>query len=173
MTNEEIVKFMVDILDGVVEYGGYKLYTDYAGYIKSVEYNADVMSNLIAIVNDKANYKNYLTDEVTNALLGQYRKIYWQLSVLVELEVNPADTFNGFKTEVKEFFKRNPRFYILHRVGYLDSKLFTLVSVTNTDDYVETTLAYVERLIREKGKFHNNQLPIHKPDTTQTKIIDL
>lgn len=62
MTNDEIVTFMIDILIEVEEYGECKLYTDYAGYIEPVQYDADVMANLIAITNDKANYKAYLTD---------------------------------------------------------------------------------------------------------------
>lgn len=41
---------MIDILTEVEEYGECKLYTDYAGYIEPVEYDANVMANLIAIV---------------------------------------------------------------------------------------------------------------------------
>lgn len=89
MTNEEIVSFMIDILTEVEEYGECKLYTDYAGYIEPVEYDANVMANLIAIVNDKANYKAYLTEEVATALVQQYNKVYWQVGILVELEVDP------------------------------------------------------------------------------------
>lgn len=163
MTNDEIVKFMVDILSGVEEYGEYKLYTDYAGYIEPVQYDTDVMANIIAIVNDKANYKAYLTEEVTTALLNQYNKVYWQVGILVELEVDPNKEFKGFRKNVKAFLKRNPQFYVLHKV-YTRGKSYRLASVTNTDDYVETSEAFVDHLICNSIRFHNNQLPIVKAD---------
>lgn len=163
MTNDEIVTFMIDILTEVEEYGECKLYTDYAGYIEPVQYDTDVMANLIAIANDKANYKAYLTNEVVTALVQQYKKIYWQVAVLTEIEVDPNDNFKGFRKNVKAFLKRNPRFYILHKV-YTRGKSYHLASVTNTGDYVETSEAYVDQLICSSKCFHNNQLPIVKAD---------
>lgn len=163
MTNDEIVTFMIDILSEVEEYGECKLYTDYAGYIEPVQYDADAMANLIAITNDKANYKAYLTEEVVTALLNQYNKVYWQVGILVELEVDPNKEFKGFRKNVKAFLKRNPRFYVLHKV-YTRGKSYHLVSVTNTGDYVETSEAYVDQLICSSKCFHNNQLPIVKAD---------
>ena len=163
MTNDEIVTFMIDILIEVEEYGECKLYTDYAGYIEPVQYDAGVMTNLIAITNDKANYKAYLTEEVATALLNQYNKGYWQVAVLTEIEVNPNDNFKGFRKNVKAFLKRNPRFYILHKV-YTRGKSYHLASVTNTGDYVETSEAYVDQLICSSKCFHNNLLPIVKAD---------
>ena len=169
MTNDEIVTFMIDILTEVEEYGECKLYTDYAGYIEPVQYDADVMTNLIAIVNDKANYKAYLTEEVATALVQQYNEVYWQVGILVELEVDPNDNFKGFRKNVKAFLKRNPRFYILHKV-YTRGKSYHLVSVTNTDDYVETSEAFVDHLICNSIRFHNNQLPIVKADNTSVNL---
>lgn len=169
MTNDEIVTFMIDILSGVEEYGECKLYTDYAGYIEPVQYDADVMANLIAITNDKANYKAYLTEEVVTALVQQYKKIYWQVAVLTEIEVDPNDNFKGFRKNVKAFLKRNPRFYILHKI-YTRGKSYRLVSVTNTDDYVETSEAFVDHLICSCKCFHNNQLPIVKADNTSVNL---
>lgn len=169
MTNDEIVTFMVDILIEVEEYGECKLYTDYAGYIEPVQYDADVMANLIAITNDKANYKAYLTDDVTSALLNQYNKVYWQVGILVELEVDPNDNFKGFRKNVKAFLKRNPRFYVLHKV-YTRGKSYHLASVTNTGDYVKTSEAYVDQLILSSKCFHNNQLPIVKADNTSVNL---
>lgn len=169
MTNDEIVKFMVDILSGVEEYGEYKLYTDYAGYIEPVQYDTDVMANLIAIANDKTNYQTYLTEEVATALLNQYNKVYWQVGILVELEVDPNDNFKGFRKNVKAFLKRNPRFYVLHKV-YTRGKSYHLASVTNTGDYVETSEAYVDQLILSSKCFHNNQLPIVKADNTSVNL---
>lgn len=169
MTNEEIVSFMIDILTEVEEYGECKLYTDYAGYIEPVEYDANVMANLIAIVNDKANYKAYLTEEVATALVQQYNEVYWQVGILVELEVDPNDNFKGFRKNVKAFLKRNPQFYVLHKV-YTRGKSYHLVSVTNTDDYVETSEAYVDQLILSSKCFHNNQLPIVKADNTSVNL---
>lgn len=169
MTNDEIVKFMVDILSGVEEYGECKLYTDYAGYIEPVQYDAGIMANLIAITNDKANYKAYLTEEVATALLNQYNKVYWQVAVLVELEVDPNKDFKGFRKDVKAFLKRNPRFYILHKIC-TRGKFYQLASVTNTNEYVETTEAYVDRLIRYCVCFHNNQLPIVKADNNSVNL---
>ena len=169
MTNDEIVTFMIDILIEVEEYGECKLYTDYAGYIEPVQYDADVMTNLIAIVNDKTNYKTYLTDDVTSALLNQYNKVYWQVGILVELEVDPNKEFKGFRKNVKAFLKRNPRFYVLHRV-YTRGKSYHLASVTNTGDYVETSEAYVDQLILSSKCFHNNQLPIVKADNTSVNL---
>lgn len=169
MTNDEIVKFMVDILSGVEEYGEYKLYTDYAGYIEPVQYDTDVMANLIAIANDKANYKAYLTEEVATALLNQYNKVYWQVGILVEFEVDPNKEFKGFRKNVKAFLKRNPQFYVLHKV-YTRGKSYHLVSVTNTDDYVETSEAFVDHLICNSIRFHNNQLPIVKADNTSVNL---
>lgn len=163
MTNDEIVTFMIDILTEVEEYGECKLYTDYAGYIEPVQYDAGVMANLIAITNDKANYKAYLTEEVATALLNQYNKVYWQVGILVELEVDPNKEFKGFRKNVKAFLKRNPQFYVLHKV-YTRGKSYRLASVTNTDDYVETSEAYIDRLIQDCICFHNNQLPIVKAD---------
>lgn len=170
MTNDEIVKFMVDILTEVEEYGECKPYFDYAGYItKADEYSNDVIANLIAIANDKANYNAYLTEEVTTALLNQYNKVYWQVAVLVELEVDPNKDFKGFRKDVKAFLKRNPRFYILHKIC-TRGKSYQLASVTNTNDYVETTEAYVDRLIRDCICFHNNQLPIVKADNNSVTL---
>lgn len=169
MTNDEIVKFMVDILSGVEEYGEYKLYTDYAGYIEPVQYDTDVMANLIAIANDKANYKAYLTEEVATALLNQYNKVYWQVGILVELEVDPNKEFKGFRKNVKAFLKRNPRFYVLHKV-YTRGKSYHLASVTNTGDYVETSEAFVDHLICNSIRFHNNLLPIVKADNTSVNL---
>jgi hypothetical protein len=169
MTNDEIVTFMIDILVEVEEYGECKLYTDYAGYIKPVEYNADIMTNLIAITNDKANYKAYLTEEVVTALVQQYKKIYWQVAVLTEIEVDPNDNFKGFRKNVKAFLKRNPRFYILHKI-YTRGKFYRLASVTNTDDHVETSEAYIDQLICSSKCFHNNQLPIVKADTDSVNL---
>ena len=169
MTNDEIVKFMVDILTEVEEYGECKLYTDYAGYIEPVEYDSDVMANLIAITNDKANYKTYLTEDVTTALLQQYKKIYWQVAVLTEIEVDPNDNFKGFRKNVKAFLKRNPRFYVLHKV-YTRGKSYHLASVTNTGDYIETTEAFVDHLICSCKCFHNNQLPIVKPNNDMSNL---
>lgn len=169
MTNDEIVTFMIDILIEVEEYGECKLYTDYAGYIEPVQYDADVMTNLIAIVNDKTNYKTYLTDDVTSALLNQYNKVYWQVGILVELEVDPNKEFKGFRKNVKAFLKRNPQFYVLHRV-YTRGKSYHLASVTNTGDYVETSEAYVDQLILSSKCFHNNQLPIVKADNTSVNL---
>lgn len=163
MTNDEIVKFMVDILVEVEDYGECKLYTDYAGYIKPVEYDADIMANLMAIANDKVNYQAYLTGEVVTALVQQYKKIYWQVAVLTEIEVDPNDNFKGFRKNVKAFLKRNPRFYILHKI-YTRGKSYHLASLTNTGDYVETSEAYIDRLICSRKCFHNNQLPIVKAD---------
>lgn len=169
MTNDEIVTFMIDILSGVEEYGECKLYTDYAGYIEPVQYDADVMANLIAITNDKANYKAYLTEEVVTALIQQYNEVYWQVGILVELEVDPNDNFKGFRKNVKAFLKRNPRFYVLHKV-YTRGKSYHLASVTNTGDYVETSEAYVDQLILSSKCFHNNQLPIVKADNTSVNL---
>lgn len=169
MTNDEIVTFMVDILSGVEEYGEYKLYTDYTGYIEPVQYDTDVMTNLIAITNDKANYKAYLTDEVATALLNQYNKVYWQVGILVELEVDPNKEFKGFRKNVKAFLKRNPRFYVLHKV-YTRGKSYHLASVTNTGDYVETSEAFVDHLICNSIRFHNNQLPIVQADNTSVNL---
>lgn len=169
MTNDEIVTFMIDILIEVEEYGECKLYTDYAGYIEPVQYDTDVMANLIAIVNDKANYKAYLTDEVITALLQQYKKIYWQVAVLVEIEVDPNKNFKGFRKNVKAFLKRNPQFYVLHKV-YTRGKSYHLVSVTNTDDYVETSEAFVDHLICNSIRFHNNLLPIVKADDNSVNL---
>lgn len=169
MTNDEIVTFMIDILTEVEEYGESKLYTDYAGYIEPVEYDANVMANLIAIVNDKANYKAYLTEEVATALVQQYNEVYWQVGILVELEVDPNDNFKGFRKNVKAFLKRNPRFYVLHKV-YTRGKSYHLASVTNTDDYVETSEAFVDHLICSCKCFHNNQLPIVKADNTSVNL---
>ena len=169
MTNDEIVTFMIDILIEVEEYGECKLYTDYAGYIEPVQYDADVMTNLIAITNDKANYKAYLTEEVVTALIQQYNEVYWQVGILVELEVDPNDNFKGFRKNVKAFLKRNPRFYVLHKV-YTRGKSYHLASVTNTGDYVETSEAYVDHLICNSIRFHNNQLPIVKVDNTSVNL---
>lgn len=170
MTNDEIVKFMVDILTEVEEYGECKPYFDYAGYIaKANEYSSDIIANLIAIVNDKANYNAYLTDEVTTALLNQYNKVYWQVAVFVELEVDPNKEFKGFRKDVKAFLKRNPQFYVLHKV-YTRGKSYHLVSVTNTEDYVETSEAFVDHLICNSIRFHNNQLPIVKADNTSVNL---
>ena len=169
MTNDEIVTFMIDILVEVEEYGKCKLYTDYAGYIEPVEYDADVMTNLIAIVNDKVNYKAYLTEDVTTALVQQYNKVYWQVAVLVEIEVDPNDNFKGFRKNVKAFLKRNPRFYILHKI-YTRGKFYRLASVTHTDDHVETSEAYIDQLICSSKCFHNNQLPIVKADTDSVNL---
>lgn len=169
MTNDEIVKFMIDILIEVEEYGECKLYTDYAGYIEPVQYDDDVMANLIAITNDKANYKAYLTEEVATALLNQYNKVYWQVGILVELEVDPNKEFKGFRKNVKAFLKRNPRFYVLHKV-YTRGKSFHLASVTNTGDYVETSEAFVDHLICNSIRFHNNQLPIVKADNNSVNL---
>ena len=169
MTNDEIVTFMIDILIEVEEYGECKLYTDYAGYIEPVQYDAGIMANLIAITNDKANYKAYLTEEVVTALLNQYNKVYWQVGILVELEVDPNDNFKGFRKNVKAFLKRNPRFYVLHKV-YTRGKSYHLASVTNTDDYVETSEAFVDHLICTSIRFHNNLLPIVKADNTSVNL---
>lgn len=169
MTNDEIVTFMIDILVEVEEYGECKLYTDYAGYIEPVQYDADVMANLIAITNDKANYKAYLTEDVTTALVQQYNKVYWQVAVLVEIEVDPNKEFKGFRKNVKAFLKRNPRFYILHKI-YTRGKFYRLASVTNTDDHVETSEAYIDQLICSSKCFHNNQLPIVKADTDSVNL---
>lgn len=169
MTNDEIVTFMIDILSEVEEYGECKLYTDYAGYIEPVQYDDGVIANLIAIVNDKANYKAYLTEEVATALLNQYNKVYWQVGILVELEVDPNKEFKGFRKNVKAFLKRNPQFYVLHKV-YTRGKSYHLVSVTNTDDYVETSEAFVDHLICNGIRFHNNQLPIVKADTNSVNL---
>lgn len=169
MTNDEIVIFMIDILIDVEEYGECKLYTDYAGYIEPVQYDAGIMANLIAITNDKANYKAYLTEEVVTALLNQYNKVYWQVGILVELEVDPNDNFKGFRKNVKAFLKRNPRFYVLHKV-YTRGKSYHLASVTNTDDYVETSEAFVDHLICTSIHFHNNLLPIVKADNTSVNL---
>lgn len=169
MTNDEIVTFMIDILVEVEEYGECKLYTDYAGYIKPVEYNADIMTNLIAITNDKANYKAYLTEDVTTALVQQYNKVYWQVAVLVEIEVDPNKEFKGFRKNVKAFLKRNPQFYVLHKI-YTRGKFYRLASVTNTDDHVETSEAYIDQLICSSKCFHNNQLPIVKADTDSVNL---
>jgi hypothetical protein len=169
MTNDEIVTFMVDILIEVEEYSECKLYTDYTGYIEPVQYDADVMTNLIAITNDKANYKAYLTEEVVTALIQQYNEVYWQVGILVELEVDPNDNFKGFRKNVKAFLKRNPRFYVLHKV-YTRGKSYHLASVTNTGDYVETSEAYVDQLILSSKCFHNNQLPIVKADNTSVNL---
>lgn len=169
MTNDEIVTFMIDILIEVEEYGECKLYTDYAGYIEPVQYDTDVMTNLIAIANDKANYKAYLTEEVVTALIQQYNEVYWQVGILVELEVDPNDNFKGFRKNVKAFLKRNPQFYVLHKV-YTRGKSYHLVSVTNTDDYVETSEAFVDHLICNSIRFHNNQLPIVKADNTSVNL---
>lgn len=169
MTNDEIVTFMIDILIEVEEYGECKLYTDYAGYIEPVQYDAGVMANLIAITNDKANYKAYLTEEVATALLNQYNKVYWQVGILVELEVDPNKEFKGFRKNVKAFLKRNPQFYVLHKV-YTRGKSYHLASVTNTGDYVETSEAYVDQLILSSKCFHNNQLPIVKADNTSVNL---
>lgn len=169
MTNDEIVTFMIDILSEVEEYGECKLYTDYAGYIEPVQYDAGVMANLIAIVNDKTNYKTYLTDDVTSALLNQYNKVYWQVGILVELEADPNKEFKGFRKNVKAFLKRNPQFYVLHKV-YTRGKSYHLASVTNTDDYVETSEAFVDHLICSCKCFHNNQLPIVKADNISVNL---
>ena len=169
MTNDEIVTFMIDILIEVEEYGECKLYTDYAGYIEPVQYDADVMANLIAITNDKANYKAYLTEEVVTALIQQYNEVYWQVGILVELEVDPNDNFKGLRKNVKAFLKRNPRFYVLYKV-YTRGKSYHLASVTNTGDYVETSEAYVDQLILSSKCFHNNQLPIVKADNTSVNL---
>lgn len=169
MTNEEIVSFMIDILTEVEEYGECKLYTDYAGYIEPIQYDANVMANLIAITNDKTNYKAYLTEEVVAALLNQYNEVYWQVGILVELEVDLNDNFKGFRKNVKAFLKRNPRFYVLHKV-YTRGKSYHLASVTNTDDYVETSEAFVDHLICSCKCFHNNQLPIVKADNTSVNL---
>lgn len=169
MTKDEIVTFMIDILIEVEEYGECKLYTDYAGYIEPVQYDAGIMANLIAITNDKANYKAYLTEEVVTALLNQYNKVYWQVGILVELEVDPNDNFKGFRKNVKAFLKRNPRFYVLHKV-YTRGKSYHLASVTNTDDYVETSEAFVDHLICTSIRFHNNLLPIVKADNTSVNL---
>ena len=170
MTNDEIVTFMIDILTEVEEHGECKPYFNYAGYItKANEYSSDVMANLIAIANDKANYRTYLTDEVVDALLNQYNKVYWQVAVLVELEVDPNKDFKGFRKDVKAFLKRNPRFYILHKIC-TRGKFYQLASVTNTNEYVETTEAYVDRLIRDCICFHNNQLPIVKADNNSVNL---
>lgn len=169
MTNDEIVTFMIDILIEVEEYGECKLYTDYAGYIEPVQYDADVMANLIAITNDKANYKAYLTEDVTTALVQQYNKVYWQVAVLVEIEVDPNKEFKGFRKNVKAFLKRNPQFYVLHKI-YTRGKFYRLASVTNTDDHVETSEAYIDQLICSSKCFHNNQLPIVKADTDSVNL---
>lgn len=162
MTNDEIVKFMIDILkfDNEQNY----VYFDYAGYIsKAVDFSSDVITNLIAIVNDKTNYQTYLTEEVTTALVRRYNDVYGEFAVLVEIEVDPNGDFKGFRKGVKAFLKRNPRFYILHDV-YIRGTIYHLASVTNTDDYVETSEAYIDRLIQNRICFHNNQLPIVKAD---------
>lgn len=169
MTTDEIVTFMIDILIEVEEYGECKLYTDYAGYIEPVQYDDDVMANLIAIANDKTNYQTYLTEEVATALLNQYNKVYWQVGILVELEVDPNKEFKGFRKNVKAFLKRNPQFYVLHKV-YTRGKSYHLVSVTNTDDYVETSEAFVDHLICNSIRFHNNLLPIVKADNTSVNL---
>lgn len=169
MTNDEIVTFMIDILIEVEEYGECKLYTDYAGYIEPVQYDADVMANLIAITNDKANYKAFLTEDVTTALVQQYNKVYWQVAVLVEIEVDPNKEFKGFRKNVKAFLKRNPQFYVLHKI-YTRGKFYRLASVTNTDDHVETSEAYIDQLICSSKCFHNNQLPIVKADTDSVNL---
>lgn len=170
MTNDEIVTFMIDILTEVEEYGECKPYFNYAGYItKANEYSSDVIANLIAIANDKKNYKNYLTEDVVTALVYQYNSVYRDIAVLVELEIDPNKDFKGFRKNVKAFLKRSPRFYILHDV-YIRGTSFHLASVTNTDDYVGTSEAFVDRLIRDCKCFHNDQLPIVKADNTSVNL---
>ena len=127
------------------------------------------MANLIAIANDKTNYQTYLTEEVATALLNQYNKVYWQVGILVELEVDPSKEFKGFRKNVKTFLKRNPQFYVLHKV-YTRGKSYHLVSVTNTDYYVETSEAFVDHLICNSIRFHNNLLPIVKADNTSVNL---
>lgn len=167
MTNDEIVTFMIDILkfDDERNYA----YFDYAGYISEAFcFSRDTLANLIAIANDKTNYKAYLTEKVTAALLQQYNR-YSYIAVLVEIEVDPNKDFKGFRKDVKAFLKRNPRFYILHEVDSHGTS-YQLASVTNTDDYVETSEAYIDRLIQGRICFHNNQLPIVKADTNSVNL---
>lgn len=168
MTNDEIVSFMIDILKFNEETN--TAYFDYAGYTSEpLKFSRKNVANLIAIVNDKVNYKTYLTEDVVTALLYQYNSIYKDIAVLVELEVDPNKDFKGFRKNVKAFLKRNPRFYILHDV-YIRGKSFHLASVTNTDDYVATSEAFVDRLIRDCKCFHNDQLPIVKANTDSVNL---
>ena len=168
MTNDEIVSFMIDILKFDDKTNA--AYFDYAGYTSEpLKFSRKNVANLIAIVNDKVNYKTYLTEDVVIALVYQYNSVYRDIAVLVELEVDPNKDFKGFRKNVKAFLKRNPRFYILHDV-YTRGKSFHLASVTNTDDYVETSEAFVDRLIQNCICFHNNQLPIVKADNTSVNL---
>ena len=168
MTNDEIVSFMIDILK--FDDKTNTAYFDYTGYTSEpLKFSRKNVANLIAIVNDKVNYKTYLTEDVVIALVYQYNSVYRDIAVLVELEVDPNKDFKGFRKNVKAFLKRNPRFYILHDV-YIRGKSFHLASVTNTDDYVETSEAFVDRLIRDCKCFHNNQLPIVKADTNSVNL---
>ena len=168
MTNEEIVSFMIDILKFDDKTNA--AYFDYAGYTSEpLKFSRKNVANLIAIAVDKINYKTYLTEDVVTALVYQYNSVYRDIAVLVELEVDPNDNFKGFRKNVKAFLKRNPRFYILHDV-YIRGKSFHLASVTNTDDYVETSEAFVDRLIQNCICFHNNQLPIVKADNNSVNL---
>lgn len=168
MTNDEIVKFMVDILK--FDDKTNTAYFDYAGYTSEpLKFSRKNVANLIAIAVDKINYKTYLTEDVVTALVYQYNSVYRDIAVLVELEIDPNKDFKGFRKNVKAFLKRSPRFYILHDV-YIRGTSFHLASVTNTDDYVGTSEAFVDRLIRDCKCFHNDQLPIVKANTDSVNL---
>lgn len=168
MTNDEIVTFMIDILK--FDDKTNTAYFDYAGYTSEpLKFSRKNVANLIAIAVNKINYKTYLTEDVVIALVYQYNSVYRDIAVLVEPEIDPNDNFKGFRKNVKAFLKRNPRFYILHKI-YTRGKSYRLASVTNTDDYVETSEAFVDRLIRDCKYFHNNQLPIVKANTNSVNL---
>lgn len=72
-------------------------------------------------------------------------------------------TYKKAYNYLKELARTHPKIFKL-------GKSYHLVSVTNTDDYAETSEAFVDHLICNSIRFHNNQLPIVKADNTSVNL---
>ena len=181
--------FMVEILTGVSEeaygyqcqfnYFGFKkrvycnYYLTWDGYKSTQKRSLKIAETMKKILNDKANYENYLDDITTNYLITVYNHEFRRLAVKYKVTYTKSTFKKGFWSVVKKFVTAHNTFYVVGDIFGNDVNNM-LVAADDLSQYIPAKRDFINYLIDNADDYSFEQLnPKIEVDEKPTDFMDL
>ena len=165
--------FMVEILTGVSDEAyGPQCQFNYFGFERAPYCRkiADVMKK---ILNDKANYENYLDDMTTKYLIAVYNYEFRRIAVKYKVTYTKSTFKKGFWSVVKKFVTAHNTFYVVGDIFGNDANNM-LVAADDLTQYIPAKRDFIDYLISNADDYSFEQLnPTIKAKEKPSYVMDL
>ena len=187
--NKYKLDFMVEILASVGEeaygpqcrfnYFGFEKraychdYLLWEGYEKTQKRSLTIYEALTKILNDKANYENYLDDITTNYLIAVYDNEFRRIAVKYKVTYTKSAFKKGFWSVVKKFVTAHNTFYVVGDIFGNDVNNM-LVAADDLTQHIPAKRDFIDYLISNADEYSFEQLnPTIKVEEKPTDFMDL